>query len=159
MTREPNRWGRWGRWIRLRAGRADQGRAIVEFVFLGVLMIVPLIYLVLILGRVQAAAYSVATAAREAGRAYTTAANESDAAGRAQAAARISFADFGFDSGTSVRVECDGSPCLRSDGRVSVTASIVVQLPLVPAFLTDSLASSVPVSATHVASVDRFGGR
>ena len=47
----------WCRWIRLRAGRADQGRAIVEFVFLGVLMVVPLIYLVLILGRVQAAAY------------------------------------------------------------------------------------------------------
>ena len=149
----------WCRWIRLRAGRADQGRAIVEFVFLGVLMVVPLIYLVLILGRVQAAAYSVSTAAREAGRAYTTASSESDAAGRAQAAARIAFSDFGFDSGTSVRVVCDGSPCLRSDGRVSVTASVVVQLPLVPAFLADAVASAVPVSATHVASVDRFGGR
>ena len=45
------------RWGRLKAGRADDGRAIVEFVFLGVLMIVPLIYLVLILGRIQAAAF------------------------------------------------------------------------------------------------------
>jgi len=147
------------RWGRLKAGRADDGRAIVEFVFLGVLMIVPLIYLVLILGRIQAAAFSVTTAAREAGRAYTTAANEVEASERAQSAARIAFADFGFDSGNTVRVVCDGSPCLRSEGRVSVTASIVVQLPLVPAFLTDAMASVVPVSATHVASVDRFGGR
>ncbi|MBK8758064.1 MAG: pilus assembly protein [Actinomycetales bacterium] len=153
MIRQVYRWGR------RRVGRADDGRAIVEFVFLGVLMIVPLIYLVLILGRIQAAAYSVTTAAREAGRAYTSAANEAEAAERAQAAARIAFADFGFDSGSTVRVVCDGSPCLRSEGRVSVTASLVVQLPLVPAFLSDAVASAVPVSATHVASVDRFGGR
>ena len=32
------------RWVRLRVGRPDEGRAIVEFVFLGVLLLVPNIY-------------------------------------------------------------------------------------------------------------------
>ena len=36
----------------------DEGSAVVEFVTIGVLMMVPLVYLVLCLGRVQAAAYA-----------------------------------------------------------------------------------------------------
>ncbi|MGV1008998.1 MAG: pilus assembly protein [Dermatophilaceae bacterium] len=143
----------------LRRAPRDDGRAIVEFVFLGVLVLVPLIYLVVTVGRIQAAAFSATTAAREAGRAFTTA--ESDGAGlaRARAASALSFADFGFDEGTQVDVVCDGSPCLRPDGRVTATASVTVTLPLVPAFLEGALPTSVPVSSTHVATVDRFGGR
>lgn len=60
---------RFGRRMRLRLTRRDEGRAIVEFIFVGVLLLVPLIYLVIAIARVQAAAFSVSTAAREAGRA------------------------------------------------------------------------------------------
>lgn len=144
---------------RLRGDRSrDEGRAIVEFVFLGVLILIPLVYLVLIVGRVQAASFSATTAAREAGRAFTTATSEAEAMARARAAAALSFADFGFTEGAGVDVSCDGSPCLRPDGRVTATASIEVVLPLVPAFLDGALPLSVPVSSTHVATVDRFGG-
>jgi hypothetical protein len=136
----------------------DEGRAIVEFVFLGVLVLVPLIYLVVTVGRVQAASFSATTAAREAGRAFTTSTSDADALPRARAAAALSFADFGFTDATAVEVACDGNPCLRPDGRVTATASIEVALPLVPAFLDGALPLSVPVSSTHVATVDRFGG-
>ena len=36
----------------------DEGRAIVEFIFLGVLLLLPLVYLVLTAARLQAASFS-----------------------------------------------------------------------------------------------------
>lgn len=144
-------------WRRLRRGRPrDEGRAIVEFVFLGVLVLVPLIYLVLVVARIQAAAYAVTTASREAGRAFTTAATEAQAPVRADVAAALAFDEFGFPHEGRLDVECDATPCLHADAHVTVTASVQVVLPLVPAFLADSLPVSVPVSATHIAPVDRF---
>ena len=123
------------------------------------LVLVPLIYLVVTVGRIQAAAFSATSAAREAGRAFTTSEGEGAAFSRARAAAALSFEDFGFAEGARVDLECDGTPCLRPDARVTVTASVSVPLPLVPAFLDGALPLSVPVSSTHVSTVDRFGGR
>ena len=78
---------------------------------------------------------------------------------RARAAAQVAFEDFGFlPEETSVAITCDGSPCLRPDARVSVTTSIRVRLPYLPAFLGDAVPAAIPVSATHVATVGRFGG-
>lgn len=146
-------------WVRRRLGRREDGRAIIEFVFLGVVMLVPLCYLVMTLAVLQAAAYSATTAAREAGRAFTTAPVEGQGMPRAKAAAEVAFEDFGFlPEETSLALSCDGSPCLRPDARVSVTTTIRVRLPYLPTFLGDAIPTVIPVSATHVATVDRFGG-
>jgi hypothetical protein len=135
---------------------AERGSAVVEFVFLAVLLMVPLFYLVMVLARLQAGAYAVSGAAREAGRAYTTARVPAQAPARAEAAAGVAFSDQGFDGLGSVTIACDGDPCLRPDGRVVVTASVTVPLPLVPSVFAGVLPTSIPVSATHVATVDRF---
>jgi hypothetical protein len=111
------------------------------------------------LSRVQAAAFAVSTASREAGRAFTTAVDESGAYARAQAAARISFEDFDFGADGGVDLRCDGAPCLRPEGRVEVVATVNVRLPLVPDLLSGAIPTLLPVSATHVATVDRFRGR
>jgi len=145
--------------VQRRLSRRDGGRAVVEFVFIGVLLLVPLIYLVIALARVQAAAFAVSTAAREAGRAFTTAQQDADAYPRAQAAAGVSFEDYGFGAEAGLVISCDGAPCLRPQGRVSAQATIDVRLPLVPDFLTAAVPTSVPVTATHVAAVDRFAAR
>ena len=50
----------------------EEGSAVVEFVALAVLLLIPIIYLILTVGRLQAASYAVSTAAREAARAYVT---------------------------------------------------------------------------------------
>ncbi len=42
---------------------------------------------------------------------------------------------------------------------MTATASIVVQLPLVPDFISDRVPSAVTISATHLATVDRYVGR
>jgi hypothetical protein len=145
--------------LHLRLARRDNGRAIVEFLVVGLLLLVPVVYFVVTLSRVQAAAFAVSTASREAGRAFTTAADEDSAYARAQAAARISFEDHDFGADGTIALSCDGSPCLRPQGRVEAVAAVAVRLPLVPDFLSGALPAVLPVSATHVATVDRFRGR
>jgi Flp pilus assembly protein TadG len=144
-----------------RSGAGSQsGSAIVEFVFLAVLMIVPLFYLVMVLARLQAGAYGVSAAAREAGRAYVTAQAPAQAAPRARSAAGLAFADQGFDDREgSIQISCAGTPCLRPAGRITITARVWVPMPLVPAFFYDIVPTRVQVTATHVATVDRFGGQ
>ena len=138
------------------ASRDERGSAVVEFVFLTVVVLVPLIYLVLTVARIQAGTYAVAQAAREAGRAFVTAETELDAPARASAAAQIAFADFGFEGG--LEIGCDGSPCLRPEGRVTMRAVVEVPLPLVPDFARAVVPLQVPVSSTSVSTVDRFRG-
>ena len=145
---------------RLRAlRRADEGRAILEFVFLGVLLLLPLTYLVMTVARIQAASFSASLAGREAGRAFVTAGSDEEGWARARAAAALAFADFDFESEGRVTVTCDRSPCLRPQGSVTSTATILVRLPLVPDIVADRVPSTVTVSSTSVTSVDRFVAR
>jgi hypothetical protein len=137
---------------------AQAGSAIVEFVFLAVLMLVPLFYLVMVLARLQAGAYAVSAASREAGRAYVTTQVAEQAPSRARSAAGLPFADQGFEHEGAIEIECD-VPCLRPEGRVQVKATVLVPMPLVPAFFSGIVPMQIPVSATHVATVDRFGGQ
>jgi hypothetical protein len=137
--------------------RGEAGSALVEFVFLGVLLLVPLIYLVMTLARLQAGAYAASTAAREGARVFVTATSSPSAEPRARAAAQLAFEDQGFlPADGEVSVGCDGDPCLRPEGRVEVRATVRVPLPFVPAFARDVVPLEVPVSASHVGVVDRF---
>lgn len=138
-------------------GRAEGGTAVVEFVFLAVVLMVPLIYLVMVLSRLQAGAYAASAAAREAGRAFVTASSAAAAPGRAQAAARIAFGDQGFRGDQAhLDMSCDGRPCLRPDGRIEMVATVTVPLPLVPAFARRVVPLEVPLTARHLSVVDRF---
>lgn len=79
-------------WIRTRL--ADQsGNAMIEFVFLGIILLIPLIYLVLAASYVQRNIYGVTQAAREAGRAYATADDSGSGLDRAEYAAQLAMQD------------------------------------------------------------------
>jgi hypothetical protein len=137
----------------------ERGSAVVEFVFLAVLLMVPLFYLVMTLSRIQAGAYAASTAAREAGRAFVTASEPAAAEERAVAAARIAFEDQGFGADEAqLAMQCDGTPCLRPDGRIEMSTTVTVPLPLIPSFARGVVPLEVPVTASHVAVVDRFRG-
>lgn len=142
---------------RLRTRRAERGSAVIEFVVLGVILTLPVFYLVLALARLQAGAYAVTTAAREAGRTYVTAPSEAAAPGRAQAAGALAFADQGFDGEGSVQVACAASPCLQRDAKVRTVAALDVRLPLMPDLLEGVMPTSIRVTSEHEESVDRFG--
>jgi len=141
---------------RLARARSEEGSAIVEFVFLGVLMLVPLVYLVMTLGRIQAGSYAVTTAAREAGRAFVTAQGDQDAGARARAAAEVAFADQGFGGMGGLDIGCSTSPCLTPEARIETTTSVTV--PLIPAFARDVVPLEIPLTASHLSTVDRFRG-
>ncbi|MFV0461741.1 MAG: pilus assembly protein [Nostocoides sp.] len=135
--------------------RDERGSAVVEFVVLGVVLLIPLTYLVMTLARVEAAAFAVTSASREAGRAFVTAANADDGRQRAMAAAQLAFVDHRFPDGV-VTVRCEADPCLAPEARVHVAASVDVPLPLVPAVARQVVPLQVPVRTDYVAVVDRF---
>lgn len=135
----------------------EQGSAIVEFLTLGVLLLVPLIYLVLTVARIQAGAYAVSMAAREAGRAFVTATDEGSAFARADSAATIALDDHHFSRGEAeVTITCSTAPCLTPGGTVRVETRVLVPLPLIPVFARDVLPLEVPVTADAVATVDSY---
>lgn len=146
----------------MRAGRhrraaAERGSMTVEVAFLLVLLVVPLFYLVGTLGRLQAGAYAVTAAAREAGRTFVTAEDVDSAFGRADAAATLALQAHGFAPGdASVQLGCGGDGCLSPGSTVVVDAELAVPLPLVPDFMRSAIPATITLSAHHVESVDAF---
>ncbi len=135
----------------------EAGNAIVEFVYLAVLLMVPLVYVLLTVFRVQSAAFAVSSAAREAGRVYATSDSVDDAGPRAFAAAGIVMADSGLSvSAGDLRITCSTSRCLQPGSRVEVAMTHQVSLPLVPHFLSARAPASIRVTSHHLEVVDRY---
>ncbi len=140
-----------------RESRDDEGSALVEFVALALLVLVPLIYIVMAVARVQSAAYAVTTAVREAGRVYATSGSDVQGRQRALAAARIALADHGLElPAGGLHVRCAGGPCLTPGSRVEVSLSLSVPLPFLPQNLSEGTDLAIPVSADHVEVVDTY---
>ena len=141
------------------ARREESGSAVVEFIVLGVVLLIPLVYLVMFMARIQPG-HRDRRGPREGRPRLRHRFSPSGAAApaRAQAAADLAFDDQGFAGRGTIAVSCDGSPCLRPEGRISATARVIVPLPLIPAFARQVIPLEVPVSATHVSTVDRFRG-
>ncbi|WP_322755621.1 hypothetical protein [Frankia sp. Cas3] len=115
--------GRGGPRLRLRR-RDDSGTALIEFVGLSVLLLIPFVYFFLSVFAVQRSAFAVTQAARAAGRAYATADSEDQAVERARVAARLAFADQGLDGAPEVRFAPEGADCGAGDpgdGAASLT--------------------------------------
>lgn len=141
---------------RVQRGRSDRGSASVEFVFLGVLLLVPLVYVVVAIAAVQGAAYGVSGASREAGRAFVQAPAGQDPSVWAFTAARIALADHGIDlQPNQLAITCSASPCRTPGASVTVEIDIDVPLPLVPEVF-GTVPASVAVRGRHVEMVDRF---
>jgi hypothetical protein len=138
-------------------GGPDAGNAIVEFVYLAVLLMVPLVYVLLTVFRVQSAAFAVSSAAREAGRVYATSGSVDDAGPRALAAAGIVMADSHLSlSPGDLRITCSASRCLQPGSRIEVAMTHQVALPLVPHFLSARAPASIRVTSHHLEVVDRY---
>ncbi|NNG39211.1 pilus assembly protein [Flexivirga sp. ID2601S] len=142
--------------VRRRVGDGERGSALVEFIVIGVLLTLPVFYLVITLARLQAGTYAVAAAARESSRMFVTAPSDAAGATRSQAAAALAFRDQGFGGQGSVRVACTRSPCLSPDGTIDSAADLDVPLPLIPDFLRGAVPSSVHLHSRHAESVDRY---
>jgi len=139
------------------AGAGDAGNAILEFLFLAVLLMIPLVYVLLTVFAVQRAAYAVSSASREAGRVFVAAENAALGRARAEQATAIVLRDSGLTAqpGT-LDLACSAQPCLTPGATVTVVLTYAVDLPLAPPFLADLAPVRVPVTGNHVEVVDRF---
>lgn len=137
----------------------DEGSAVIEFIWLAILLLVPLIYLVLCLARVQAGSYAVTQAARESARAFVTAGDDTAARARSHVAADIAFEDQGFGGQGDLSLRCTATPCLSPGATVTTRAAVSVPMPLVPSLLRDVVPLEIPVSATQVAPVPTYEAR
>jgi Flp pilus assembly protein TadG len=138
--------------------RGEEGSALVELSWLGILLLVPMLWIVLSVFEVQRGAFGVSAAARAAGRAYALA--PSDAAGRqrAEAAARQALADQGVPGApVDVRITCTPYPrdCHSGTSVITVVISSRVDLPLLPSFLGGN-APSFALDATHTVPIGQF---
>lgn len=131
----------------------DEGSAAVEFLAVGLLLLVPIAYLSLTLGRVQAATFAAESGAREAARVLT----RDDDPDRARTVVELAVTDQGLPpAAVALDAECSADPCRTPEAEIAVTVGLVVDLPFVPAFLSDAVPLEVPVQVTRVAVVDRF---
>lgn len=138
--------------------RDDRGSAIVELVWLGILLLVPLLWIVVAVFEVQGGAFAVSSAARSAGRAFALAPDDGSGKRAADAAARQALADQGLD-GVSVRVEVTCTPyptnCHSGTSVIRVRVSSQVVLPLMPDFLGGDK-PSVQLDSTHTVPIGRY---
>lgn len=136
----------------------DSGSASLEFITVGLILLVPLVYLVLAMSVLQGGAFAVEGAARQAARVYVQAPTAAEAEARAERAVLVGLADYGIDAAAAeVSIACAaGAACLSRRSVVTVTVRVRVDLPFVPAVLTQSHGGSVPLQASATQTVSRF---
>lgn len=140
------------------AGGPDDGNALVEFLGAAVILMIPTLYLILTLGRVQAAAFAVQGAAKDAGRALSVSDSVDDGLARARSAVSIALADQGFDETdptTALTVVCSAG-CLDPGTEIATTVRIDVAFPGLGSGPGSWVPLSIPVSAHVVTPVDEY---
>lgn len=139
----------------------DRGSASLEFITVGLVLLVPLVYLVLAMSAIQSGAFAAEGAARQAARVFVQSATEADARASVTRTVEFALADHGVDpSSVTIAVSCQPQPseCLTRRGFVTVTVDLAVPLPLVPPVIVGDFPLSVPLHATSTQQVSRFWG-
>ena len=137
----------------------EGGSALVEFLGASLVLLVPLVYLVLTVGRVQAASFAAESAASGAARVFVTSPDQRSGAALAVDATRLAFEDQHVpldDAAGAVSLSCLGGACGTSGTAVVARVRVEVALPMVPAFLRGHLPLAVPVEATAHGTFPRY---
>jgi Flp pilus assembly protein TadG len=139
-------------------GTDDDGSAIIEFVFVALVVLLPLVYLIVAVAVVQRSQLTVTNAAREAGRAFATSPDPGSAPERAATAVRIALGDDDGAGDVTVRFVAAGDSCTAesitpalSPGTVFAVCVIRrVELPAVPSVLEGRGITSIGRYTVHV---------
>jgi hypothetical protein len=139
----------------IRKARGEDGSAVIEFVGLSVVLLLPVVYVLLSVFQLQRAAFGVSQAAREAGRAYATAPSSGVAADRAREAADLAVRDQGVDGSPSVTYT--SNPSLQPGSRFTVRVDMDVPLPYAGhgKFL-GFIPATVGVHSSYTVAIDEY---
>ncbi|WP_461164955.1 hypothetical protein [Arthrobacter sp. R4-81] len=135
---------------------AERGSAVVEFTFLAVLLMVPLVYFIITVGQIQGGSFAVVGAADQAAKVFVAQADPESGRIAAEQAVMLALADHGHPA-ANARMEtvCKPADCAAAGAAVTVTVHLSVPLPFVP--FNESLGLTVSElngSATQI--VGRF---
>lgn len=138
--------------------RDEEGSAVVELVWVGILLLVPLLWIVLSVFEVQSGAYGVSSAARAAGRAYALAPNDAVGRARAEAAARQALVDQGLpaDAPLRVRVSCTPYPRACHSGTSVITVRVESGVDLLVPEVLGGGRPSFALDATHTVPIGQY---
>lgn len=138
---------------------ADDGRALLEVIFLAVLILIPTVYILAAVMRIQAATFAVTQAARDAGRVMDSAPTLSQAITRAHQIAQIALTDQHVPTdGLDLRFVPAGADCtanqitpsLRGGDVYDICVIAIVTLPGVPTVMTGSNNTITGIFTMHV---------
>ncbi|WP_426978673.1 hypothetical protein ACQCSU_05400 [Pseudarthrobacter sp. O4] len=128
----------------------------VEFIFLSLLLMVPLVYFVITVGQIQGGSFAVVGAADQAAKVFVSQPDAVSGRAAAEQAVLLALADHGQEAGNaSLDTSCQPADCMAAGSAVTVTVNLTVPLPFVP--FSDALhlnASRLSASATQL--VGRF---
>jgi hypothetical protein len=142
---------------RIGAGDRQAGSAAIEFLTVGVLLLVPLVYLVLTLGALQAASFAAEGVARQAARVYVLAPTDAEGRSRMAASVATGLADWHLPaSALQLGLACDSGDCRTPRGTVTVTARLAVALPLLPPALHLGAPGSIAITAHAAQRMSMF---
>lgn len=111
----------------------DEGSAVVEFLLVGVVLLVPILIFVGVLAQAQAAAFAAVAAAQQGSQVLATQPAGEVSTAQVQAAAALPAADQGFDDGeVAVSVTCSDGACEEAGATATVTAVATIRLPRIP---------------------------
>ncbi|MCM3780263.1 TadE family protein [Microbacterium hydrocarbonoxydans] len=139
----------------------DRGSAALEFITVGVILLVPLVYLIVALGSIQEHTLGAEAAARHLARVIASAPDAETAAAHGDRVVENIADQYGIERGSlEVSVTCAprAAECPAPGALVTVTVATRVPLPLVPSVLGLDLAASIPVEGVAVQKVSRLWG-
>lgn len=128
----------------------EDGSAVVEFTFLALLLMVPLVYFVITVGQIQGGSFAVVGAADQAAKVYVAQSDASTARAAAEQAVALALSDFGHqEDKASMTTTCNPADCQAAGATVTVTVSLNVPLPFIP-FAGGLSATEVEASSTQL---------
>ena len=137
--------------------RRQEGSSLIEAVLVGLLLLVPMIWMLTILAELHRGALALTSAARDAGQDAARANDEASAIEAIDAAVTAALIDHGLDP-KKVGVRWEVPPGLERGAPIEVELEYPVAVLQAP-FLGSVSKPAINVSATHVARIDPYRSR
>lgn len=135
----------------------ERGQALIESVLLGMLLILPIVWALMVLADVHRAALAATSAAREAGFDAARSGELTTADSSVDRAVGLALANHGLSADDS-NVRWSAPDGLERGARIEVHVAYPVGVVRFP-FLGEVPGPSIWVRATHIARVDPFASR
>ena len=139
----------------------ERGSAALEFILVGLVLLVPIVYLIVALGMIQSQTLGTEAGARHIARTLSQASSAEEAQRSAHLVLESVAGEYGMDPRTvdlSIACAPAGVACPSAGATLVVTVRTAVALPLVPPILGLDQMARIPIEAAAAQKVSRTWG-